>query len=301
MLGLEPGECGSIVVDQTTFDIYGHVIGSNTIGDVFVVPLSDTIEQIRVAFNATTVTLPSQNLLLPLSEDTVTTQARLSLNKLHSAAGHTNTHSGYAKSCLGSSPLAQIWKRPEDPRSHNGQSRRFQTPFRSDQEGTSLLQTLNKVGAGVLDDEAEIPNLLFCHPYTRFTERSIDRIQDFCSGASFALDKFISHPLSSGPYSSSDTRAVDSNIEIPYFAVVTDVGWCQNTCSYTSQDKPVASSLRLNEMLKEQVCQESCQHRERACDLSFQRFHIGTGPSPALIKQLRRMYAVNRYRNMPLS
>nr|ANF07006.1 hypothetical protein FVEG_03179 [Fusarium verticillioides] len=304
--GLEPGECGSIVVDQTTFDIYGHVIGSNIIGDVFVVPLSDTIEQIRVAFNATTVALPSQNLLLPLrnkSEDTMTAQATLSLNKLQSADAHTHIHSGSAKCPLGSYPLTQTWKRPEDPRRHSAQFRMFETPFRPDQEGTSLLQTLNKAGAGVLDDEVEVTNLLFCHPYTRFTERSIERIQDFCYGASFALDKFISHPLRSGPYASSDTRAVDSSIEVPYFAVVTDVGWCQKTLSYTSQDKPLASSLRLNEMLNEQVCvqESSCQHGKRACHLSFQRFHTGTGPGPALIKQLRRMYAMNRHRNMPLS
>ncbi|KAF5574775.1 RNA-binding protein [Fusarium subglutinans] len=223
--GLEPGECGSIIVDRTTFDIYGHVIGSNIIGDVFVVPLSDSIEQIRAAFNATTVTLPSQNLILPLcnlSEDTMTTQARLYPNKLHSAAAHTHIHSGAAKRSLGSSPLAQMWRRPEDPRSHSGQFRRFQTPFYPDEEDTSLLKTLNEAGAGVLDDEVEVPTLLFCHPYTRFTERSIERIQDFCCGASFALDKFVSLPQSSGPYASSDARVVDSSLEIPYYAVVTD-------------------------------------------------------------------------------
>ncbi|SCV28748.1 uncharacterized protein FFB14_01966 [Fusarium fujikuroi] len=222
--GLEPGECGSIIVDQATFDIYGHVVGSNIIGDVFVVPLSDTIEQIRVAFNATIVTLPSQNLLLPLrnnSEETMTTQARFSLKEIHSAATDTHIHSGSAKSSLGSSPLTKIWRGP-DPRSHSAHFRRFQTPFLSDKEGTSLLQTLNEAGAGVLDDEVEVPALLFGYPLTKVTERSIERIRDFCCGASFALDKFVSRPLSSGPYASSDTRTVDSSIEIPYFAVVTD-------------------------------------------------------------------------------
>ncbi|KAF5632928.1 RNA-binding protein [Fusarium sp. NRRL 25303] len=219
--GLEPGECGSIVVDQTTFDIYGHVIGSNIIGDVFVVPLSDTIEQIRVAFNATIVTLPSQNLLLPLhnnSEETMTTQPKFSLNELHSVATDTHIHSGSAKSSLGSSPLTKIWRGP-DPRSHSAHFRRFQIPFRPDKEGISLLQTLNEAGVGVLDDEVEVPALLFGYPLTKVTERSIERIRDFCCGASFALDKFVSHPLSSGPYASSDTRTVDSSIEIPYFAV----------------------------------------------------------------------------------
>ncbi|RKK20191.1 hypothetical protein BFJ63_vAg1424 [Fusarium oxysporum f. sp. narcissi] len=278
---LEPGECGSIVVDQTTFDIYGHVIGSNIIGDIFVVPLSDTMEQIRVAFNATTVTLPSQNLILPLcniSEDTMTTQARLSTIQSQPTTAYTHLHPGSAKCSLGSSSIAQTWKRPEDPKSHSGQFLKFQRLFHPDKEGTSYLQTLNE--AGLLDHEAEVPTLLLCYPDTKFTERSMKRIKDFCRGASFALDKFVSHPLSSGPYASSDTSikptAMDSSIEIPFFAVVTDVGWCDNTLCYTSRHKPLASSLRLNEMLKEK------------------RFHpIGPGPGPALIRQLRRIYIHN--------
>ncbi|KAF5714697.1 RNA-binding protein [Fusarium mundagurra] len=274
--GLEPGECGSIVVDQTTFDIYGHVIGSNIIGDVFVVPLSDTIEQIRVAFNATTVTLPSQNLLLPLrniSEDTMTTQARLSLNQLRSDAAQTRIHSGSAKCALGSFPLAQIWKRPEDPRSHSGQFRRFQTPFRPDEEDTSLLQTLNNGGAGVLDDEVEVPNLLFCHPYTRFAERSIERIQDFCCGASFALDKFVSPPLSSGAYAGSDTRVVDSSIEIPYFAVVTDVGYNDSRTMFKTEE-PFRTRLSLSFLTESHSGTLSCQDSQTSLYESVISFGI---------------------------
>ncbi|KAF5578379.1 RNA-binding protein [Fusarium pseudocircinatum] len=272
--GLEPGECGSIVVDQTTFDIYGHVIGSNIIGDVFVVPLSETIEQIRVTFNATTVTLPAQNLILPLcsiSEDTMTTQARRPTIKTRSTAALNHLNPVYPKCSLGSSKIAQAWNRP---RGHSGQFSGSQRLFHPEKEDTSYLQIMKETG--LLDDEGEVPALFLGYPDSKSTERGIERVQDFCGGASFALDNFVSHPLRSGPYASSDTRVVDSSIQIPYFAVVTDVDWCQNTLSYTSRDKPLASSLRLNEMLKEK-----------------RYHHIGPKLGPVLMKQLRRIYIHN--------
>ncbi|KAF5571106.1 RNA-binding protein [Fusarium pseudoanthophilum] len=256
--GLEPGECGSIVVDQTTFDIYGHVIGSNIIGDVFVVPLADTIEQIRVAFNATTVTLPSQNLILPLcnrSEDNMTTQAGLSAIKPRSITAVNHLDPIRPNSSLGSFSKAQKWNFPEHLTGRSGQFNGPQTLFYPEKEDTSYLQTLKKTG--LLDDGAEVPTLLLDYPDTRFTERSIDRIEAFCSGASFALDNFVSRPLSSSLYASSDTSmnptATDSRMEIPYFAVVTDVGWCHNALSYISRDIPLASSLELNGILKEKI------------------------------------------------
>ncbi|KAK2589820.1 hypothetical protein QQS21_012500 [Conoideocrella luteorostrata] len=56
--GIIPGECGSIVVDQETFDVYGHVIGSDAFGHGHIIPLSRTIRQIKARFNAHTVILP---------------------------------------------------------------------------------------------------------------------------------------------------------------------------------------------------------------------------------------------------
>ncbi|QGI64160.1 hypothetical protein CEK27_008131 [Fusarium fujikuroi] len=256
--GLGPGECGSIVVDQATFDIYGHVVGSNIIGDVFVVPLPDTIEQIRVAFNATTVTLPSQNLILPLCnwpEDTMTTQARRSTIKPRPTTALNHLNPIHPKSSLRSSSMAQTWKFPEDPRGHRRQFNGSQRMFYPEKEGTSYLETLKE--SGLLDDGTEVPALLLDYPSSRSTDRSIERIEDFCCGASFALDNFVSHPLGSSLSASSDTStkptATDSRMEIPYFAVVTDLDWCQNTHSYISRDKPLASSLRLNEILKEKA------------------------------------------------
>ncbi|KAK7213151.1 hypothetical protein V2G26_020329 [Clonostachys chloroleuca] len=54
-----PGESGSIVVDQETLSIYGHLVGSDTFGYGHVVPFSRTIEQIRTAFNVDNAGLPT--------------------------------------------------------------------------------------------------------------------------------------------------------------------------------------------------------------------------------------------------
>ncbi|KAJ0108635.1 RNA-binding protein [Diaporthe amygdali] len=55
-----PGESGSLVVDQDTFSVYGHVVGSDRLGYALVVPLCDTIRQVRSAFKATSVHLPQE-------------------------------------------------------------------------------------------------------------------------------------------------------------------------------------------------------------------------------------------------
>lgn len=55
-----PGESGSVVVDQETFSVYGHVMGSDRLGHALIIPLCDTIQQIMFAFNAKSVSLPQE-------------------------------------------------------------------------------------------------------------------------------------------------------------------------------------------------------------------------------------------------
>jgi hypothetical protein len=55
-----PGESGSVVVDQDTFAVYGHVIGSDRLGHALTVPLCDTIQQVAIAFNSSSVCLPKE-------------------------------------------------------------------------------------------------------------------------------------------------------------------------------------------------------------------------------------------------
>jgi hypothetical protein len=57
-LGVVDGDCGSVVVDQETFKVYGHVIGSNPLNYAHIVPLMDTIEQIKSYSGAQEVYLP---------------------------------------------------------------------------------------------------------------------------------------------------------------------------------------------------------------------------------------------------
>lgn len=47
-------------MDQDTFSVYGHVIGSDRLGHALIIPLCDTIQQVIFAFNAKSVRLPQE-------------------------------------------------------------------------------------------------------------------------------------------------------------------------------------------------------------------------------------------------
>ncbi|CZT44162.1 uncharacterized protein RSE6_04296 [Rhynchosporium secalis] len=55
---LASGDSGSLVVDVTTNEIYGHVIASNPLGEGYVVPLIATMGQIKEFFGTDDVSLP---------------------------------------------------------------------------------------------------------------------------------------------------------------------------------------------------------------------------------------------------
>lgn len=46
------------MVDQETSEVYGHVIGSDSLGQTYIIPLVHTIEQIKASFNSSHVRLP---------------------------------------------------------------------------------------------------------------------------------------------------------------------------------------------------------------------------------------------------
>ncbi|KAF5004049.1 hypothetical protein FDECE_9424, partial [Fusarium decemcellulare] len=62
--GLISGECGSVVVDDDTNEIYGHVVGCNTSGHALIVPLKHVLTQVKHCFGTTLVGLstPSTHL-----------------------------------------------------------------------------------------------------------------------------------------------------------------------------------------------------------------------------------------------
>lgn len=61
ILGISKGDSGSIVIDQQTFQVYGHIMGTNPLSHAYVVPLIDTIRQVTHCFRGAQVTLPSNN------------------------------------------------------------------------------------------------------------------------------------------------------------------------------------------------------------------------------------------------
>ena len=57
--GLNAGDCGSWVIDAAANVLYGHVVASDDLGEVYVVPIESIIEDVKEALNASAVTLPS--------------------------------------------------------------------------------------------------------------------------------------------------------------------------------------------------------------------------------------------------
>lgn len=57
---LNAGDCGSWVVDQSTFQVYGHVVASDAMGDTYVVPLNATLRDMEEKLGAA-VCLPTES------------------------------------------------------------------------------------------------------------------------------------------------------------------------------------------------------------------------------------------------
>lgn len=55
---LSKGDSGSLVIDVTTNEIYGHVVASNPLGEAYVVPLVAILAQIKEFFKTDDVSLP---------------------------------------------------------------------------------------------------------------------------------------------------------------------------------------------------------------------------------------------------
>ncbi|KAH7148337.1 hypothetical protein EDB81DRAFT_882764 [Dactylonectria macrodidyma] len=60
--GLVRGECGSIVIDQETTEVYGHVIGCDPSGHALVVPIEHVLSQVKACFQASHVGLGGPSL-----------------------------------------------------------------------------------------------------------------------------------------------------------------------------------------------------------------------------------------------
>jgi hypothetical protein len=63
-LGVIDGDCGALIVSQKTLHVYGHVVASNPLGGAYVVPLKQTLHQIRESLGEIDLSLPNPGLLL---------------------------------------------------------------------------------------------------------------------------------------------------------------------------------------------------------------------------------------------
>lgn len=92
LIGLKKGDSGSVVVDATSYDIYGHVIGCNPMGDIYISPYSAILQQIRHLFPDATVGLPesSSTRLCPSGVAARTSQC-ISNPDMASSPTHDNT------------------------------------------------------------------------------------------------------------------------------------------------------------------------------------------------------------------
>lgn len=58
-----PGDCGSIVVDFETFEVYGYLVASNGLGHAMVVPLAHAIDEITSCLGSSNISgFPSATL-----------------------------------------------------------------------------------------------------------------------------------------------------------------------------------------------------------------------------------------------
>ena len=57
---LYPGDCGSWVVDDQTYEVYGHVVASDVLGEAYVVPLHATLQDIATRLAARSASLPTE-------------------------------------------------------------------------------------------------------------------------------------------------------------------------------------------------------------------------------------------------
>ncbi|KAJ4291768.1 hypothetical protein N0V90_009663 [Kalmusia sp. IMI 367209] len=64
MDGAEKGDSGSLVIDALTGQAYGHVVASDPVGDVYIVPMTETLHQIECMFETKDVRLPDPLRLL---------------------------------------------------------------------------------------------------------------------------------------------------------------------------------------------------------------------------------------------
>ncbi|ERF74301.1 hypothetical protein EPUS_01988 [Endocarpon pusillum Z07020] len=76
--GIIHGDSGAWVVNDSSLEVYGHIVAGDTFGEVYVVPLWDTFDDIRREMNATSVSLATSVDILCHTSETVEKKAKSS-------------------------------------------------------------------------------------------------------------------------------------------------------------------------------------------------------------------------------
>lgn len=101
-----------MVVDQDTFSVYGHVIGSDRLGHALTVPLCDTITQVKFALKAKSVHLPEK--AKPVSADAETQEGSRGAHQ----SPHRRLSSHELPERLSSNDLPDTWHSEVDQNVH---------------------------------------------------------------------------------------------------------------------------------------------------------------------------------------
>ena len=79
---IDPGDCGSWVVDHETYEVYGYVVASDILGEVYVVPLHAALHDITDRLAAISASLPTGQ----ETQGSVNQHSEIKLSDRHSTA-----------------------------------------------------------------------------------------------------------------------------------------------------------------------------------------------------------------------
>lgn len=74
---MSPGDSGAWVVHFANSELYGHVVATNALNQVYVVPVLDTFENMRACLGAVSVDLPNAEGLMKASSSSMPSELRL--------------------------------------------------------------------------------------------------------------------------------------------------------------------------------------------------------------------------------
>ena len=74
---MSPGDSGAWVVHIANSDLYGHVVATNALDQIYVVPVLDTFENMRACLGAISVGLPNAEGLMKASSPGILRGTRL--------------------------------------------------------------------------------------------------------------------------------------------------------------------------------------------------------------------------------